>query len=203
MIKAIIFDLGSVVFKEDWIGLNKEFFEKFGISTLIRTKYGKRIQKIYDDALVGNKKMRDVFKEICAQENKNYNINELCSFYKEAYKRNKILNHEVIRLIKKLRKRVKVVCYTDTNDLHFKAHEEQGILKLFDKKFASHQIGKRKSNPSAFKKILRKLKLKPQEVLFIDNNQKNIDSAKSLGINTILFKNNKELIKDLKKFLNF
>jgi len=201
MIKAIIFDLGGIIFKEDWVGLDKEFFDKFGISTLIRTQYGDKIKKIYDDALIGKKKMKDVFKEICKQENKKHNIKELCNFYKEAYKRNKALNQELMRLIKKLRKRVKVVCYTDANDLHFKAHKEQGILDLFDEKFASYKIKARKKNPKAFEKILKKLKLKPEEVLLIDNNPENIFSAKSLGIKTILFKSNKELVKELKKFL--
>jgi FMN phosphatase YigB (HAD superfamily) len=41
---------------------------------------------------------------------------------------------------------------------------------LFDEKFASYQIGIRKKDPSAFEKILKKLKLKPEEVLLIDNN---------------------------------
>jgi beta-phosphoglucomutase-like phosphatase (HAD superfamily) len=108
MIKVIIFDLGGIIFKVDWIRLNKEFFDKFGISTLIRTQYGKKIQKIYDDTLIGKKKMKDVFKEICKQENKKHNIKELCNFYKEAYKRNKILNQELIGLIKNLEKVLKL-----------------------------------------------------------------------------------------------
>ena len=201
MIKVIMLDLGSVIFKEDWEGLNEEFIKKFGVSTLMRSSYGQEIQNVYDDALTGKKSMADVFNEICKTKGLNLSINELCIFYKEAYQRNKELNKEIIELIKKLKKKFKVVCFTDTNNLHFEAHQEQGILDLFDKKFGSHQIGMRKNNPEAFKVILKKLNVGPDQVLFIDDNIKNIENAKSLGINTIHFEDNVQLIKDLNKFV--
>lgn len=200
MIKIIVFDLGSVIFKEDWIKLNDVFFRKFGISTLIRSQYGEKIQRIYDDALVGKKKMSDVFEEICKEKKIDHNIQELCDFYKEEYKKNKSINTEMIELIKSLKKKYKIVCFTDTNDLHFEAHKEQGILDLFDEKFASHIIGMRKKDPNVFEIVLKKLDVLPEEVLFIDDNPKNISSASSLGLKTILFKNAKELKEELKKY---
>lgn len=196
-----MFDLGSVIFKVDWIKLNEAFFKKFGISTLIRSQYGEKIQKIYDDTLIGKKKMSDVFEEICKEKKAKYNVQELCNFYKEEYKKNKSINREIIEFIKKLKKKYKIVCFTDTNDLHFEAHQEQGILDLFDEKFASHLIGMRKKDSEVFERVLKELGVFPEEVLFIDNNQKNISSASSLGIKTILFKNAKELEKKLKILL--
>jgi len=202
MIKVIIFDLGSVIFKEDWISLNEEFIKKFGISTLIRSNYGLEIQKVYDDALVGKKSMADVFNKICEVKGLNFDIDKLCSFYKEAYKRNKKLNLEIVEIIKNIRKNFKVICLTDTNHIHFEAHQEQGILDLFDEKFGSHQIGIRKKDPKVFEIILKKLNVDPKEVLFIDDNLKNIENAKSLGIKVIHFKDNVQLIKELDKILH-
>ena len=40
----------------------------------------------------------------------------------------------------------------------------------------------------------------PKETLFIDDNKKNIDSAKEMGINTILFENPEQLKSELKSF---
>ena len=196
-----MFDLGSVLFRENWEELNSEFIKKFGISTLMRSNYGPKIQKIYDDALTGRKNMGEVFNEICKVKRLKRDVNELCLFYKEAYKKNKELNKEVIDLIKKLRKKFKVVCLTDTNHLHFEAHQEQGILDLFDEKFGSHQIGLRKKDPKTFEIILKKLKINPEQLLFIDNNLRNIENAKSFGINIIQFKDNKQLIRELKKLI--
>ena len=200
MFKIIIFDLGNVLFKENWERLNKSFLKKFNISTLIRSRYGEKIQKIYDKALIGKKEMRDVFEKICKEKGLNHNIKKLCYFYKEEYKKNKVLDQKMIQLIKTLKKKYKVVCFTDTNDLHFEAHKEQGILDLFDEKFASHLIGIRKADNKSFELVLKKLGVSPNEVLFIDDNPKNISSANSIGIKTILFRNFDDLKRQLRNF---
>jgi len=195
-----MFDLGSVLFKENWEGLSRSFLKKFNISTLIRSQYGEKIQKIYDEALIGKKKMKDVFEMICKEKGLNHDIKQLCYFYKEEYKKNKVLNQNIVQLVKTLKKKYKVVCFTDTNDLHFEAHKEQGILDLFDEKFTSHLIGMRKKNNKSFELVLKKLGAFPSEVLFIDDNPKNISSANSIGIKTILFKNFNDLERQLKNF---
>lgn len=69
MIKTIIFDLGSVCFEIDWEAINKEMIKKFGISTMIRSNYGKDINKIYDKAQRGEVSLKDVFEIICKEKN--------------------------------------------------------------------------------------------------------------------------------------
>ena len=57
----------------------------------------------------------------------------------------------------------------------------------------------RKPDKEIFNLTLKKLKLNPQQVLFIDDKIENIQGAKKLGIPSILFKNNKDLIEQLTK----
>ena len=49
-----------------------------------------------------------------------------------------------------------------------------------------------------YETVLKKVRFKPEECLFIDNTQKNLDAAKKLGIKTILFNDSKQLEKRLK-----
>ena len=57
-----------------------------------------------------------------------------------------------------------------------------------------------KPNKEIFEFALNKIKLKPEECLFIDDRYNNIITAKKLGINTIQCKNLTQLKKDLLSF---
>src|SRR3989338_1613307 len=165
MIKTIIFDLGSVVVHVDWLGINKEFMEKFGISTLIYSEHEKEIKDLYGKLSIGKGTMEEFFREVCKSKGLNLDSKLLSNFYMELYKKYKKIDNDMVDLIKKLRKRYKVVCVTDTNHLHYETHREQGILDLFDEKFGSHELGFMKKDKDAFKIILQKIKSKPEETL--------------------------------------
>jgi len=199
MIKAIIFDFGSVLFKEDWIALSNEVEKKFGISTLLRSKYSKNVVNELDRANIGKSRMSKVFRKVCGERKFKGNIKRLCSYYIKAYNRYKTLNKPLIKTIKSLKKNYLLACHTDTNEFHYAGHRRQGLLKLFDRHFASYLIGKRKCDKKAFKIVLKSLKIKPAEIAFIDDSSVNIKNAKSLGIKAILFRNNKQLFRHMRK----
>ncbi|MBI2020686.1 HAD-IA family hydrolase [Candidatus Daviesbacteria bacterium] len=68
---------------------------------------------------------------------------------------------------------------------------------LFHKYIYSYEVGFAKPSKKIFKLILKKLRVKPQECLFIDDDTKNISTAKKLGIKTIHFTSSVELKKKL------
>jgi len=195
-IKVIIFDIGSVCTDADWLKINEEMMKKFKISTLVRSSGSPELNKLYDETMTGKRDILDYFEKIADGK---HDAKEVADFYKESYKRNRIVNKELLKKIEKLKKRFIIACLTDTQRIHFEAHEEQGILNSFAHKFASHQIGGVKTDKNTFLKVLKHLDIKPKEAIFIDDREKNIKNAKELGIKTILFKNNKQLITDLHK----
>jgi epoxide hydrolase-like predicted phosphatase len=56
--------------------------------------------------------------------------------------------------------------------------------KYFDEIFESCKIGLRKPDPKVFQYVLDKLRVKPEEAIFVDDIGTNLKSAKSLGITT-------------------
>ncbi|NTU69886.1 HAD family phosphatase, partial [bacterium] len=44
--------------------------------------------------------------------------------------------------------------------------------------------------------VIKKLNINPEETIFIDDREKNVKVAQSLGIKGIIFKNKNQLIKD-------
>ena len=47
--------------------------------------------------------------------------------------------------------------------------------------------------------ILDKLKIKPEEGLFVDDKQENLDAAEALGMKSLIFKTNGQFIGDITK----
>lgn len=73
--------------------------------------------------------------------------------------------------------------------------------KLFDVYSYSFEDKVLKPNPLAFQKVLHKLNAKPEECVFIDDQEKNIKAAQALGIKSVLFINTEDLQSRLKQII--
>lgn len=81
------------------------------------------------------------------------------------------------------------------------------IAEVFDKKYLddiiiSAEINKIKPNADFYEYILNKFDLLPQEILFLDDNQDNIDGAMNLGINTIKVNKDTNIFKTIIDFID-
>lgn len=72
------------------------------------------------------------------------------------------------------------------------------IFSLIDKIVVSGEVKQLKPNPEIFHTLLDKYSLKAEESLFIDDNLKNVEGAKAVGINAVLFRGVEKLREDLK-----
>ena len=71
--------------------------------------------------------------------------------------------------------------------------------KLFHSVSYSFEVGASKPDKRAYLLILEKLKSRPEDCMFIDDNPDNLKTADMLGMTTILFKNPKQLRTELTK----
>jgi FMN phosphatase YigB (HAD superfamily) len=74
------------------------------------------------------------------------------------------------------------------------------IWEMFDECLISSRIGMIKPDLQIYKYMIDSYALSPKYTVFIDDTQKNIDSAKKLGINTILFIDPIQCRRELEKF---
>lgn len=70
------------------------------------------------------------------------------------------------------------------------------LQKYFQSSILSFDYGVLKEEKKMFLEGIKKAKVKPKEILFIDNAKKNLLVAKELGIQKVLFTNLKQLIKN-------
>ena len=60
-------------------------------------------------------------------------------------------------------------------------------LTEFDVYVNSAYVGLRKPDPAIFHLVLERLGVAPQQAVFLDDNLRNVDSARELGIHTVQF----------------
>lgn len=83
--------------------------------------------------------------------------------------------------------------------------KELGFMELCDGGLMSYEVHMIKPEKGIYQALLDKYRILPQEAIFIDDNQANIEAAQKLDFHTILFKNYEDaciqlnmLIKNLK-----
>jgi len=108
-----------------------------------------------------------------------------CSY---TYKRNS-LNKDLIKIIKKLKEKYKIALLTNNNEEYCEEYLFKPKLdKLFDIMVISYLVGYRKPDPKIYQILIKRLKLKPEEILFVDDDPTKLTSAESLGIKTLVYK---------------
>ena len=78
-----------------------------------------------------------------------------------------------------------VPCYLATNqDIRRGTfmHENLGYADILDGAFYSYELGLAKPDPAYFEEIARRLDLPAGDVLFVDDNVANVESARSVGM---------------------
>jgi putative hydrolase of the HAD superfamily len=70
----------------------------------------------------------------------------------------------------------------------------------FDYVFNSYHLGKTKRDPSIFRDVCNLLGVRPEEMLFVDDNLENVKRAKSQGLSAIHFRGAREFQREIKKF---
>ena len=110
-------------------------------------------------------------------------------FVKEFYADDRF-NPETVAAARALRGRYKVALLTNAfpgqDDL---IHKQFGInvYAEFDAYINSAYVGLRKPDPVIFHLTLDQLDVAPQQAIFLDDNLRNVDAARALGIHTVQF----------------
>lgn len=109
------------------------------------------------------------------------------------------LQNDVVELILKLKKQYRVVFATNNAAEEFtRNYYTFDLGNLFHYGRASFHLKLRKTKKEFFEKYISLLEVHPEEVLFIDDGEKNLLAPASLGMKTICFKNQSQLIQELR-----
>jgi HAD superfamily hydrolase (TIGR01509 family) len=86
-------------------------------------------------------------------------------------------------LLEQLSASYRLACLSNTNALHWpRVCDEMGLARYFEFTFASHLVGMLKPDVEIFHHVIDQLGCPPARILFLDDNQLNIASARVAGI---------------------
>lgn len=106
------------------------------------------------------------------------------------------LNQELLDYFKSLKEKVSVNIFTSA-DTYKIPEVHQLLTPVFDSFFYSVELGVKKTDPVTYQMLAQKLNVKPEEVVFIDDEDKNIEAARQAGLKTVLYKDNQSLLAQL------
>ena len=193
MITTIIFDIGNVLTDFRW----QEFVDSFDFSDEVKKRVGKAamgspawndfdrvvpedivLQEFIDNDPGVEDAIRAMFADISGTL-KMYetSIPWLIELKEQGYRR-LILSNLSEKTVRECEK-----------DLRFFDHVDGGIL--------SYRVGMIKPEPEIYKCLIRRYDLNPEECVFLDDREDNISTAKSLGINGIVFKDRPSALREL------
>jgi len=126
----------------------------------------------------------------------NHWVQTLKSVMKEAIG----INPEMYLLVDQLRqKQVIVALLSNIDERLARLIREFNLYEPFTPCLLSCEIGVEKPNPRAYEILLERLNLPSADVVFIDDKVENVDEAKKMGIDAILFESCEQLREELKK----
>lgn len=184
MVKAVILDFGGVLFKnkpkEEWLG----FKNKLDID-----------RDLWNQASLGQADDEEVFKK--AGDRYQVSADEI---KKWLFSRREP-NYQLLKLLKKLKPGIKKAVINNGLKTLFRGFLAKYDLSLeFDANVNSAEEGVKKPNPKIYLDICIKLDIKPEECLFIDDDEKNLKGAKDLRMKIILFESVPKLADEFKMF---
>ena len=105
-------------------------------------------------------------------------------------------NEELLDYLRTVKDKYKLVMFTSETIQDDLAVVEK-LDGIFENIFSAKEMGFTKTDPEAYRFIVSNLQCNPNEILFIDDNVENVNSAKITGMKTYLFTDNVCLIKTI------
>ncbi|MFM1821436.1 MAG: hypothetical protein RLZZ402_1795 [Bacteroidota bacterium] len=195
--KAIIFDLGNVLLPID---LDKTYAAFSAYSSLNRQEIG---SIIIDNQLwvpyESGKQSDSEFREFL-RSRLDLTISDL--EFDEAFSALLLKFHEgVYEWLSTLKSTYHLILLSNTSSIHAERFTKvplgplgQNLFSLFNHVYYSFEMGLVKPDPAIYHRVLTEQGFSPSQVLFFDDNLANINSAKSIGIDSYLIDPNRTFI---------
>ncbi len=189
MIKAIIFDLNGIFLQSE--KLSDRFENDFNISTKV---FLPKLKSIMAEVRKPNAKPAFSYWEQAFKQWKiKLNEKEFWNYwFKGEIQSNKMINYA--GFLKRKGIKIFILSNNFKERANFYNHYPW-IHDIINKVYFSWKTGFIKPDIKAWKLILSENGLRADECIYFDDQQKNLDSAESLGIKSFLFTNEEELEK--------
>ena len=178
MIRAALFDVDGLIV----VGRTRYFSEVFAESSGVPLE---EVQKFFkgnfSDCVFGKRDLKEEIAPYLSLWGWKGTTEEYLEYW---FKSESTKDKAVLDIVAALRAKG-IKCYIATRQEKYRMKyllEEVGLAAHFDGVFVTCEIGFDKWQPEFFQNVLRTLNVAPEEILFFDDKQVNVDTARTLGI---------------------
>jgi glucose-1-phosphatase len=193
--KAIIFDLGNVIFKCSFDNALHYWADRY-TSDYNNLKDKFKLDHYYELFEINAINPDDYKLHVADLLNINFKNNDFEIGWNSIYE-------EIIpgttELLNNLNANYRLVALTNTNVIHYPIwiNKYKSELDIFENIFSSHLIKTRKPDYKSYEMVLEYLNLLPSQVIFLDDNNDNVAAAIKYGINSIQVSSFDKMVNDL------
>lgn len=196
MIRSVIFDLGNVLINYDPRKAGLRFAKdcRVPIVKVLAHFFASPMERAYTCGEVTSRQFYEYSKQ-ALKFSADYRT--FSHYWNDIFEENPGMEH----LLRKLKKHYPLYLISNTNQLHFDylLRHYPHIFRHFKKTFPSHRVGCRKPDREIYDTVLKAIKLRPEETVFIDDVAKFVRGARRAGMYAVRFSSLKRLERDLGK----
>lgn len=196
MIKALILDADGVLLQNPK-KFSQRYSEKFAVPIEQMLTF---FDNQFQDCILGKKDLKLELQKVLPLWGWEKSVDELMDFWLLGESN---LNQSLLDFLPKVKaKGVKI--FLGTNNEKYRAQyivHNLDLKRHLDSVYASWEVGYKKPSQEYFQHIINDLKLIPGEILFVDDDPKNVEGAKQAGMNAELYSDLKSFQKSLKNYL--
>jgi len=197
MIKLIIFDVGSVITFTDWKKVHSNVAEILGIDHSIIIDY----HKDNLGALLVNKLTFSDFVEFLNEYIPTLTVENVREIWINETLKIVRVDRELLNYIDKLRISYKLFILTNASEGRMYIDQALDLYRHFNHVFISCKEHLMKPEEAFYQKALLLANIKPEETIFVDDNEKNVFAGQALGMQGIVYKDFNLFKEDLSKFV--
>lgn len=198
VIRVVLFDYGGVLAEEGFYNGLISLAEEQTLDAKIMPEEG--MKAVYDSGFVlGKGTVADFWMLLRQRTGLEGNDDLLTDRILDGFQ----IRLWMIELVRSLRAKGYIVgILSDQTHWLDELDEVDHFYQEFDHIYNSYYLGKGKRDSSLFTDVVADLNLKPTEVLFIDDSEKNVQRAKAMGLSTILYFSHGDFISELGNVLD-
>jgi epoxide hydrolase-like predicted phosphatase len=170
--EAIIFDFFNVIHSDPFL----RWLKRYGYK---RTGEFEESSRLVD---VGHISEREFYEKLSALSG------QTLESVRAIFSDTSLIDRDMVELIKGLHNNYKTGLLSNSSGEYLRPILEQhNLTRLFDEVVISSEVGLLKPDAEIFKHILHKLRVKPENAIFIDDNARYVDAASAIGIQAIVY----------------
>jgi putative hydrolase of the HAD superfamily len=197
-IQAVVFDIGGILEITPSLGVTERWEARLGLAS---GEINKRMADVWHDGGIGTITEADVHRALAERFGfDDQQVGEFMGWVWREYLGS--ANTELIEYARRLRPWYRTGILS--NSFVGAREREQaayGFEDLVDEIVYSHECGLSKPDPAIYALTCERLGVAPEEMVFLDDLEPNVDAARQAGIHAVLYTDNAQAIRDIEALL--